>query len=185
MSISEGEALKVIDEALSSLDQDAQARIMAWANQKFLGAAPAVAAPAGVAAPAPSAPAAKKAEKKPSTRSSKPKPVLKVDKDINLFPEGKKSCNEFVEEKSPTNAKQKGVIAIYYVREILEYEKVTTSHVAAFFKAVGWAMPSNLPNTLQQAGTEGWLDTADAEDLKITSQGENLVEHRLPGNKAV
>jgi hypothetical protein len=34
---------------------------------------------------------------------------------------------------------------------------------------------------LHQAGTSGWLDTSDSEDIKITSSGENLVEHDLPG----
>jgi hypothetical protein len=58
-------------------------------------------------------------------------------------------------------------------------DAVTVGHVYTFFKELNWPTPSDLVNTLQQAGTEGWLDTADAEDLKVTTRGENLIDHQL------
>ncbi len=33
---------------------------------------------------------------------------------------------------------------------------------------------------MHQAGSAGWLDTADSEEIKLTSMGENLIEHELP-----
>jgi hypothetical protein len=33
---------------------------------------------------------------------------------------------------------------------------------------------------MQQAGTEGWLDTSVNTDIKIATHGENLIEHTLP-----
>jgi hypothetical protein len=184
--MNEGEAFKLIDEALSALDPDAQGRIIAWANQKFAGA-PQPSALHTYASSAVTATAAKPAKKKKKTTPSgtkKPKVMTKPDKDINLFPTDKQTSLDFAKEKSPANLKQKGVVAIYYIRDILGYEHVGMAQVAAFFKAVGWPMPADLPNTLQQAGTEGWLDTSDSDDLKITSVGENLVEHQLPTKKA-
>jgi hypothetical protein len=31
---------------------------------------------------------------------------------------------------------------------------------------------------------KGWLDSSDAEDLKVTTSGENFVEHDLPASDA-
>ena len=146
------EALKQIDEALSALDDAAKVRVLSWANQKFAsGSLPTatISMPSGTPKPAP-----KSNDEKAAKGSKKPKSILAVDKNINLFPKYKPSAVEFASEKSPSNAKQEGVVAIYYVRETLGYEKVGISQVAAFFKAVAWPMPADLANTLQQAGTE-------------------------------
>ena len=66
------------------------------------------------------------------------------------------------------------------LRDELELANVTLSGVYTFFNSLSWPVPADLKNVLQQAGTEGWLDTADSEDIKITSLGENLVEYELP-----
>ncbi len=106
-----------------------------------------------------------------------------MDKSLNLTPSGKPSANDFVAAKSPTNVMQKAVVAAYYLRETIGMSKVTLEAVLTVFKHVGWIVPADLKNTLQQAGTQGWLDTADSQDIKLTSSGENLVEHSLPKAK--
>lgn len=184
----EFDAMKVIDSNLASLDAAARARVLAWVNSKFgfEQSANPVVGPTADAAPLAAA-TSTNLEKPPSTKkkttSSKKKIVLTVDKDINLFPKDKQSAIDFAKEKSPTNVMQKGVAAIYYVKEVLGYTKVGVPQVAAFFKAVEWKMPSDLVNTLQQAGTQGWLDTASSDDIKITATGENLVVYQLPAKK--
>jgi hypothetical protein len=103
-----------------------------------------------------------------------------MDKSLNLSPGGKPSAAQFAAEKKPSNVKQKCVVAVYYLRETLGLDKVTASAVHTFFKTLNWPLPADLKNALQQAGSAGWLDTADAADIKLTSMGENLVEHKLP-----
>jgi hypothetical protein len=90
------------------------------------------------------------------------------------------SAVQFATEKSPTNLMQKCVVAVHYLRDTIEMEKVTTQAVFTFFKHLSWPVPADLKNTLQQAGTAGWLDTANSQDIKLTSLGENLIEHNLP-----
>ena len=187
--MTEGEAVKAIDDALSGLDPEAQVRVLNWANHKFLGLA-AYTAPGNIAqvGDAPSKPAEtvkQSVGKKPTlSGGKKPKVVLKQDKTLVLSPNGKVSASEFTKQKNPTNAKQKCVVAIFYIRDILEYDAVSIDQVYTFFKGVGWPVPANLANTLHQAGSEAWLDTAEAENLKITPLGENLVEHDLPAAQA-
>jgi hypothetical protein len=103
-----------------------------------------------------------------------------MDKSLNLTPSGKPSATDFATEKTPSNNYQKAVVAVYYLRETIGLSAVTVPGVFTFFKAVGWPAPTDLRNTLQKAGSEGWLDTADGDDIKLTSMGENLVEHSLP-----
>lgn len=112
--------------------------------------------------------------------AKKPKTILSMDKNLNLNPAGKPSAAQFAAGKSPTNVKEKCVVAAYYLRDVLAVEKVTAQGVLTFFKHLSWPVPADLKNTLQQAGSAGWLDTSDSEDIKITSSGENLVEHDLP-----
>lgn len=103
-----------------------------------------------------------------------------MDKTLNLSPQGKQSAAQFAAAKAPSNVKEKCVVAVYYLRDVVELPNVTAQAVFTFFKSVQWPTPADLKNTLQQAGTDGWLDTANSEDIKLTSLGENLVEHDLP-----
>jgi hypothetical protein len=177
------DALKVISDRLEKLSADERARVLTWLNAKYSGTPHATVTPP-VAVPAPSAAAGSKKGKAPPKAAKKPKSIIALDKSLNLSPSGKKSAAQFAAEKSPSNVKQKCVVAVYYLRDILELEKISVSGVYTIFKALGWVVPSDLKNTLQQAGTEGWLDTSDAEDIKLTSMGENLIEHSLPPKKA-
>jgi hypothetical protein len=172
---SEGDAFKVVDEALSGLETDAQRRLLEWANSKFGGnAVAAIQKNAGTVA------TDKPTKNKTASATKKPKVVMKQVKDLDLRPKGKPSANDFAKEKAPSNLRQKCTVAAYYLVNVLELEVVTASHVLTFFKEVGWPVPGDLINTMQQAGSEGWLDTKNAEDVKVTLRGESVVEHQLP-----
>lgn len=185
---SEIDALKAVDEALAAIDEGARVRVLSWANSKYLGnsVSTAPAASAAQVEPPPVSSTASTSKKKTSKAKTKakstkkPKTIYKQVKDLNLRPSGKKSARDFVAEKNPTNQKQKCVVALYYLLHELELEKASIDHIYTFFKDCSWPVPADLPNTLHQAGSAGWLDTADATDIKITPMGENVVEHDLP-----
>ena len=177
---SEIDVLKIIDDALNTIDEEARARVLSWANSKHLG----VTNPIQKSAAATQAAAQHNKPSKNNSTKSKPtkksKIIIKQVKDLDLHPAGKKSALDFVTEKQPSNVKQKCVVALYYLLKILELEKAGIDHIYTFFKAASWPTPSNFANTLHQAGTEGWLDTKNSMDYKVTSSGENVVEYKLP-----
>lgn len=179
---SEIDVLKIIDDALNTIDLEARIRVLNWANSKYLGAANPSQKPANgsgqKAEQQHSLPSKTKTAK--SKLPKKSKIFIKQVKELNLHPSGKKSAQDFVAEKQPSNVKQKCVVALYYLLNTLELEKAGIDHIHTFFKGVGWPSPANFANTLHQAGTEGWLDTKDSTDYKITSSGDNVVEHNLP-----
>jgi len=174
--------MQKFEEALESLDDGARKRVLDWVCARYLGESAAKSAANYVQHEDPG----KKAKSKPKPKGKsgsgkkKSKAIPKLIKSLSFNPNGKKSGKSFAEEKKPTNAKEKGVVAAYYCRDVLEVDAVTIDHVFSFFKAVGWPIPADLLNTLQQAGSAGWLDTADSQNIVITAMGDNLIEHTLP-----
>jgi hypothetical protein len=178
------DAIKAIASALEGLQADAQIRVLSWAQAKYGGGSVVplnntTLPPAGGAGQAFVHATAVKPK-----GTKKAKVVISMDKSLNLSPPGKQSALQFAALKTPTNALQKCVVAVHYLRDVIEMPKVKTDAVLTFFKTVQWPVPADLKNTLQQAGSAGWLDTANSEDIKLTSSGENLVEHQLPAKKA-
>lgn len=181
--MSEIDAMKALVDAFEPLDGPARERVLVWAHSKYsVDQTPGPTASttqAGTASPSKrNKPTKKKAG---STNSGKKAKIsLSMDKHLNLVPSEGPSAMDFQSEKSPSSLPQKCVVAAYYLREYSNASEVSATGVYTFFKSVGWKQPTDLKNTLQQAGTKGWLDTANADNILITSTGENLVEHDLP-----
>ena len=189
--MNEIEAMSAIAEKLEKLAEDERGRVLAWANAKYSGSVTPLGKPVGGAdAPALAGPAVKPPSGKSpskgdakSKQGKKAKSIIAMDKTLNLTPQGKPSAVQFAEEKAPSSSYQKAVVAVYYLRDTMELPAITVQAVFTFFKTVGWPVPADLKNTLQKAGSEGWLDTAKADDIKLTSMGENLIEHSLPAKQ--
>lgn len=175
--MSEIDAIKSISDILEELQPEERLRVLVWAQSRYGGAhiniSPASARIGG-------AQQARNTSSPKAKIAKKAKTIISMDKSLNLSPQGKQTAVDFAAAKAPSNAKEKCVVAIYYLRETIGLTQVSAQAVFTFFKTVHWAVPANLRNMLQQAGSAGWLDTADSDDIKLTSLGENLIEHDLP-----
>ncbi len=124
----------------------------------------------------------KRNKSKPSTYKS---PDMKFVKDLNLRPEGKTSWRDFYDQKKPNTQEHKITVAIFYLKNILEIDKLTPHHIFTCFKDVNARTPKHLPQAIRDiAKRKGWLDTSERGNIKITNHGENFVEHDLPPSKA-
>ena len=184
-NISEVDALKVIDDTLTKVeDKDARNRILEWAYKKF-----------GSSLEMPTQ-SKEEVQKKSSTKTKKTKETgkkhgknkspttLSIVKDLNLKPNGKESFNDFADKKKPTSNQEKCVVAVYYLKKELVLPNISINHIYTCFKDAKWRVPADLVNTLQYiASQRGWLDTSNSTDIKLTTLGENLVEHDLPPKK--
>ncbi|MBE9169932.1 hypothetical protein IQ238_21220 [Pleurocapsales cyanobacterium LEGE 06147] len=116
-------------------------------------------------------------------KSSYKPPIMSIMKDLNLRPEGKLSFRDFYAQKKPTTQEQAITVAVYYLKRVLELDKVTPEHVFTCFKNVERKTPKNMPQTIRDtAKRRGWVDTSERCNIKITNHGENLVEHDLPAS---
>jgi hypothetical protein len=73
---------------------------------------------------------------KPKKSSYKP-PIMSIVKDLNLRPEGELSFRDFYAQKKPNTQEQAVTVAVYYLRRVLELDKITPEHVFTCFKDVG------------------------------------------------
>ncbi len=174
--IDEIRAMQQLDDLLSSLeDEKAKRRIMAWAidkhNLELRVEENVKKARAGEEGKG-------KKTKPPVDKKSKQK--LSIDKGLNLKPKNKSSFRDFVEKKKPSNLKQKMAVCVYYLKNELSLDSVNINKIFTCFKEANWRIPGDFMNTLHQTGTKGWLDTEDSEDIKMSTQGENLIEYDLP-----
>lgn len=169
------EMMKTVADALGSTnDKDVQKRVLTWAWSKYVGGD----IQSKVHSPDKSSPRNGNKKRSGSGSSSKKSGYEQV-KTLTLKPKGKISLEDFVKAKNPSSLIQKVTAAVYYMKEELEESAISISHVYTCFKWMKWKLPSDLKNTLHQAGAQGLMDTRDGEDLKLTPMGENLVEHDL------
>ena len=124
------------------------------------------------------------ATKKTAGRRSvgtKTKQSFSIDKELDLVKGGSQPFTEFAESKKPTSQQEKCLVSVYWLTHLSHSKKlVTLEQVYTCFKHAGWAVPANLPNALAQAGSKGWLDSKNRNDLKLVVQGENHIEHSMP-----
>ncbi len=175
----EFDVMRAIDQALAELpDEASRKRVLQWVLMTHR--AEPLPGLEEERAPESSAPADRR-RGGGKRRASVASPTVSVIKDLNLRPAGKQSFREFAESKKPANHKERGVVAVYYLTRTLELTNVSVDHVHTCFKDANWRVPANLRNMLAQAASvNGWLDTSSSSDIRITTIGENLVEHDLP-----
>lgn len=121
-------------------------------------------------------------DKKGKAHSGKAKRRQSVGlvKDLSLRPKEKKSFVDFANEKKPANHNDKVTVCVYWLTKEAG-QKATAEHVNTCYQGADWKRPSDLRDTLRQtASKKGWIDTADSDDIKVTTSGEDHVKHDLP-----
>jgi len=110
----------------------------------------------------------------------KPPSAVPQDKTLNISPTGKVSWIDFVAEKKPASMNDKYAVCVYWLLDIAGLPKATVNQIVSLFIAAKWALPKDPRNATSQAGRAGYLDSASAQDLKITSMGTARVLNDLP-----
>jgi hypothetical protein len=100
--------------------------------------------------------------------------------DLNFRPEGKQALKEFYQQKAPDNDTEAVLLFVYYLQRIMATDKIGASHVMTAFKEVGKAIPADLRQTIRNIKkTRMWVNFTDLDDVKMTTQGDNYVEHEM------
>lgn len=109
---------------------------------------------------------------------------LTILKDLNLRAKGKKSFIDFLKEKDPGASNEFNSVAVYYLLEILELSNITPNHIYTCYKEAAQRPPVAFVQSLRDtASKNGYIDTADINNIKIPMRGKNFVEHDLPKKK--
>ena len=174
--VSELEIMQEIDNSLSKVkDQGTKDRVLQWAWAKHSSRS----SPEGKKSSSEASKTRVK-RKRGSNSKQKRKALPTIDKNLNLKPKGKKSFRDFCEDKKPTIIGHQHVASVHYLKNELGVSKVSINQVYTCFKDMSWKLPADFRNSLHQAANKGWLDSGEGDDIKVTTVGENLIDHELP-----
>jgi hypothetical protein len=106
-----------------------------------------------------------------------------IVKDLNLA--GSKTVprlKDFYNIYRPKTNFDRNLVFIYYLEHKKNISKISIDHIFTCYRNI----PSlKAPNALKQSlydtsFKKGWIDTKVLEDMKITTQGLNYIEHDMP-----
>lgn len=125
---------------------------------------------------------AKKAER----RNRGTKESYSIDRDLNLRGDKKaESFRSFVESKKPKSAKEFNTVAVYYLKKILNIEKVTLDHVYTCYSEASRKPPQAFRQSFTDTkNKEGWIEFDGEGYLNIPHRGDVYVTHDLPKKEA-
>lgn len=87
----------------------------------------------------------------------------------------------FYEERSPRNGFERNTVFVYFLEKKKGASEIGVDHIYSCHKNVGVPVPGALKQNLYDtAHVKNWINTNDVNNIKITTLGENLVEHTLP-----
>jgi hypothetical protein len=110
---------------------------------------------------------------------------LGIVKELNLRPEGKPSLKDFFASKKPKTQMEQMAVFAFYLKKIAEEAEVGYNHLFTCFDETSTRKPEDLAQTARNtASKKGWIDTSKPDDVKITTRGENLVDHELPRDQS-
>jgi len=104
--------------------------------------------------------------------------------DLDFRPTGKPTLKDFLEEKKPDTDLEAGLVMIYYMQQMMGLAKIGPNHVLTAFKEAKRAIPADLRQTIRNTKkSRMWLNFTDIEDIRTTTQGDNVVEHEMGKDK--
>jgi hypothetical protein len=172
----EAEILKKIDEQLKGLSPDVRAEAFQILVARHLGQ--------------PSRGSTRSTAGQKSAQSkrgvSRAKSHMAVVKELDLKKSGANpSLRDFYIQKKPKTFSEQNAVFVFYLNRIKEMDSVTPNHVFTCYKEVKARVPGAFyQSLLDTSRIKGWIDTGDTENIRITTVGENFVQHDLPkGNE--
>jgi hypothetical protein len=66
------------------------------------------------------------------------------------------------------------------MQHVMELAKIGPAHVMTAFKEAKKPYPADIRQTIRNVrNSRMWLNFADIEDIRTTTQGDNFVEHEM------
>jgi len=103
--------------------------------------------------------------------------------DIDFVPSGKPSLKDFFGEKNPGSDMDQVLVLCHFLQHTLKYPKFGPGHILSGFRHIGKPVPKDLKGTIRNMRREKvWLNFTDIEHIRLSTEGDNRVEHDLGNN---
>jgi hypothetical protein len=124
----------------------------------------------------PEAPRRKRGEGDPKDYNAGIKPIG----DINFMPPGKQSLRDLFSSKMPSSDMDQVLVICYFLQHVAQTDQIGPGHILSGFKHVIKPVPKDLKKTIRNLkDKKAWLNFSDMENIRLTTEGENRVEHDL------
>lgn len=105
---------------------------------------------------------------------------IKLIGDIDFVPTGNQSLKDFFAEKAPSSDIDQILVLCHFLQHTLKSPQVGPGHILSGFKHVGKPVPKDLKQSIRNMkDKKAWLNFSDIENIRLTTEGENRVEHDL------
>ncbi len=123
----------------------------------------------------------KKTSKKSSTKKGKGSSTSPTYlSDFDFMPPNNEALKEFVAKYDAKNNMEYNLVFIYYLQEILHVSDISANHIYSCYRHLSLRIPSFPQTLIDTKSRKGWIDTKNTNDLKITREGINFIEHEMP-----
>jgi hypothetical protein len=102
--------------------------------------------------------------------------------ELDLVQEGGTSLKSFFAEKAPGTDEEKVLVFAYYLNHSAKTDQIGLGHILTCFKHMDERVPLDLRSTVRnfaKRNGKGWITSADMNDLKVPTIGENHVKHEM------
>ena len=102
-----------------------------------------------------------------------------VVKDLDLFPKGKESLDDFMKRHNYGKSSPRIILLfVYYLKQVLCCENVNQDHIFTCFRQMKLTLPNNLYTCISDViRKKGWIE--NISNLNVTTQGINEVEQKM------
>ena len=105
---------------------------------------------------------------------------IKLVPNLDFRPDDKPALKTFFADKAPKTDMEQILVIGYYMQHMLDLSSFTPGHILTGLKEVGKPVPVDLKATIRNMRSQKvWLNFGDIEEIVLTTQGENHVEHEL------
>lgn len=114
-----------------------------------------------------------------TTKLSSKRKNPQVVKDLDLFPKGKESLDDFMKHHKYGKSSPRIILLfVYYLKQVLGSENVNQDHIFTCFRRMKLTIPNNLYTCISDTiSKNGWIE--NISNLNVTTQGINEVEQKM------
>ncbi|HEX3655159.1 MAG TPA: hypothetical protein VHV55_05110 [Pirellulales bacterium] len=100
---------------------------------------------------------------------------------LDFLPNGKTPLKVFFSEKSPSSDMEQVLVLSHYLQHVMGIDEFGPGHIFTAFKHVVKPVPADLKGTVRNMKKfKAWLTFTDIERIRVSTVGDNFVEHELP-----
>jgi hypothetical protein len=119
-------------------------------------------------------------DKASRTKSNSKGNNFKLDRNLNLRPEGKESLKDFAENYNMDSTPARILIVVYYLKEILELDDINLNHIYTGFDKLNIRVPKSLYQLVSDTKNKsGWLEFETMDNIGLSVQGRNTIKYDL------